>query len=430
MLLSTMIMTSLSSLCTQVIAEETKQVTNNYLALYKDGKQICDAQGKNVLKPQKITSNTPVPIGSVSKFLTAVIAFKLESLGKIDVYEDIEKVIPELKPHVERFGRVNLVDLLSHTSGFPSRGFDKAQETRFKQSIEIINKSNFKSRKPNYSNANYSIAGVFLERKMGIPLKEIFTTYLVKPLKLKNTYFGDSAKDVPIKIYERQGKIIKEAQHWELQEMDAAGQYIASFDDLVTILDNVFNKSDYLDRKTRTMFLAITRPHFEYEMYFGAGYDISMDKPVRYSIGGDLPYASIRIKILPFKKSYALYFNTEYGINDLTESLVHKAKKIYEKEDVKVGNKIANKFEEYFKNPKSLDFVSKSLIVKEPNVKEVFKQLSLHKDKNSKVKYDKVTKTGGYVVSMKVGGKDFYLAVHLNDENKVKGLYAGFDEFH
>ena len=142
-------------------------------------------------KPENIFS-----IGSISKQFTSVCILKLAQEGKLSLQDDIKKYLSEYNSH----GRhITIENLLNQTSGITSytemKGYflksmiDQSEE-------EMINffMNDSLLFEPgtdwSYSNSNYILAGIIIEKVSGKPLTEFYTQNIFTPLEMSNTSVG------------------------------------------------------------------------------------------------------------------------------------------------------------------------------------------------------------------------------------------------
>lgn len=149
-----------------------------------------------------INDNTLYQIGSVTKSFTSAIILKLESEGKLNINDPISKYFPQYL----QWGNITIRELLNHTSGIynyteagifnqirkanPRAEFTPAELVR----IASEHRDYFPPGKGwKYSNTNYVLAGMIIEKVTGKPMGEVMNYYLHHggfPIHLTNTYFA------------------------------------------------------------------------------------------------------------------------------------------------------------------------------------------------------------------------------------------------
>lgn len=178
---------------------DTNDRSSGSIALRADGKLIYqNAFGlKNLEDSQKIKpdSKTAYRIGSISKMFTSVLVFQMVEQGKLSLNDPLSKFYPS----VPFASEITIDQMLQHSSGIHSFTDDPDYpeymevEQSHKQMMARIyaSKPDFKpGEKNSYSNANYLILGYILEKVSGLSYAELLEKNIVKPLRLKRTYYG------------------------------------------------------------------------------------------------------------------------------------------------------------------------------------------------------------------------------------------------
>ncbi|WP_170291676.1 serine hydrolase [Heliobacterium mobile] len=137
-------------------------------------------------------------VGSVTKTFVATTVLQLEQEGKLNIEDSVEKYLPGLIPDGQN---VTLHQLLNHTSGLN----DYATDPQFLGMLALDMKRDWKPQElvafatqktslPKgqfyYSNTNYIILGLIVEKVDGMPLDTSIKNRIIKPLKLKKTYLA------------------------------------------------------------------------------------------------------------------------------------------------------------------------------------------------------------------------------------------------
>jgi D-alanyl-D-alanine carboxypeptidase len=238
------------------------------IAVVKDGQiAYVHAYGNASLDP-----NTPAKpdmrysIGSVSKQFTATAILLLQEQGKLSLDDKVAKFLPDLT----RANEVTIRQLLSHTSGYQDYWpqdyvFPMMLEPGTAQKILDI-----WARKPldfepgtqwQYSNTNYVIAGVIVEKASGMTLVQFLREKVFTPLGMKRVADVNEAKlgNPDPTGYLRyalgpQRPAPKEGKGW----LFAAGELAMSAEDLarwdISIMDQkVLKPASYLALETETL---------------------------------------------------------------------------------------------------------------------------------------------------------------------------------
>ncbi len=166
---------------------------------------------------KKINSRSKFRIGSISKTFTSVLILKAEEDGKLNLDDTIESYFPD----IPNSNKITVDNLLSHRSGIfnftdSSDYTDYMLEPKSRaELIDII--SNFDSsfkpgRRSSYSNSNYVLLTIILEKIYSKDYSEILLDKIIKPLRLNSTYYGGviNINDNEARSYIYAGKWIKQ----------------------------------------------------------------------------------------------------------------------------------------------------------------------------------------------------------------------------
>lgn len=168
------------------------------LAISQNGKTIYSkAIGKADVETNKdINTESKFRIGSISKTFTATLIFKAIDEKKITLNQTISKFFPTVK----NAEKITVANLLNHHSGifnFTNNPDYLQWNTQRKTREELVSlisasPSNFEpNSKAEYSNSNYVLLSIILEKLYKKPYATILKEKIVNPLKLANTYYGD-----------------------------------------------------------------------------------------------------------------------------------------------------------------------------------------------------------------------------------------------
>ncbi|WP_437579341.1 serine hydrolase domain-containing protein [Sorangium sp. So ce887] len=151
----------------------------------------------------KVPVDGQVRIGSNTKPFTAVVVLQLVGDGKVDLDAPIETYLPGLVRGEGIDGReITVRQLLQHTSGLPDfvgllLGDDlyKAIRTyvqpRALVDLALTQPGKAPGSEWAYSNTNYILAGLLIEKVTGRPLNEEITTRVIERIGLRHTYVPD-----------------------------------------------------------------------------------------------------------------------------------------------------------------------------------------------------------------------------------------------
>src|SRR6201988_547858 len=171
------------------------------IAVVKDGKIVyLNAYGSARLEPKTpATSGMRYSIGSISKQFTAVALLLLQEQGKLSLDDKVAKFVPNLT----RANEVTIRQLLSHTSGYQDYWPQDYVMPMMLHPVTAEKILDTWGRKPldfepgtkwQYSNTNYVIAGVIVEKISGEPLLQFLQQKIFAPLNMKSVADTDKTK--------------------------------------------------------------------------------------------------------------------------------------------------------------------------------------------------------------------------------------------
>ncbi|MET9882981.1 serine hydrolase domain-containing protein [Streptomyces sp. NPDC006430] len=147
----------------------------------------------------KVPTDGQVRIGSNTKAFTAVVVLQLVGEGKIGLDATVDTYLPGLVRGEGIDGRrITVRQLLQHTSGLPEYGIhvdDDEIRNRYFEPRELLDIAlRYKADAApgttwGYSNTNYVLAGLIVQKVTGRPLAEEMDRRIIKRIGLRHTYF-------------------------------------------------------------------------------------------------------------------------------------------------------------------------------------------------------------------------------------------------
>jgi D-alanyl-D-alanine carboxypeptidase len=147
-------------------------------------------------------------IGSVTKIFSAAVLLQLADEGKLTLDAPVNRYLPGLLPD----SRITVRHVLSHRSGlydytndlFAStvRGFE-AVRTKVFTYRQLVARSLRHARTSapggaySYSNTNFVVAGLLIEKLTGHPVRAAYENRIIKPLKLRDTFYVHPNTAIP-----------------------------------------------------------------------------------------------------------------------------------------------------------------------------------------------------------------------------------------
>lgn len=262
-------------------------------------------------------------IASVSKQFTAICVLQLAQAGKLALNDDIRKYLPEYNSH----GRIITIEnILYQTSGITSytEKSDYASVMTTAHTPEQIMRYFMDDSllfEPgtdwSYSNSNYTLAGMIVERVSGQSLGQYYSQHIFIPLQMSNTFFEnrDSIVAGTVGGYEQteSGKYIPatfEDQSWSF----GCGGINSTVDDLLK-WDNALYTDILLRAEWRTKaFTALHLPNGQ-DTHYGAGFGVTNAAGMQFiEHGGSQHGFESDILRVPGKRLYVVVLsNNETG---------------------------------------------------------------------------------------------------------------------
>ncbi|MYS83965.1 serine hydrolase [Streptomyces sp. SID5474] len=193
----------------------------------------------------KVPRDGQVRIGSNTKAFTAVVVLQLVGEGRIGLDDKVDTHLPGLVRGEGIDGRrITVRQLLQQTSGLPNYSDHLGEEVRYFEPRELVDialrhKADFDpGTKWKYSNTNYVLAGLIVEKVTGRHLAQEMDQRIIKRIGLRHTYFP-APGDATIREPHPKGyyRVSADAPPTDITEIDpswgwAAGQLISTNSDL------------------------------------------------------------------------------------------------------------------------------------------------------------------------------------------------------
>jgi D-alanyl-D-alanine carboxypeptidase len=167
-----------------------------------EGSQLVytHAYGKAHLDPpEAATAEMRYSIGSISKQFTAAAILLLQEQGKLSLNDAVGKYVPGLT----RGDEVTIRQILSHTSGYQDYWPEDYLMTPMMKPATAQEILDTWAKKPldfepgtqwQYSNTNYVIAGLIVEKVSGQRLMDFLEEHVFHPLGMKSVWDSDETK--------------------------------------------------------------------------------------------------------------------------------------------------------------------------------------------------------------------------------------------
>jgi len=167
----------------------TGTISRLSVAIEQGGQTRYAFAGKDE-KPRNVefTAKTPLPVASITKVFTATLIVKLVEDGKISLYDNVRRFIPEFP-----FDDVLLLNLLTHTSGCRNRtkGYSRAGKELFYDDLcrEFPVDTDFR-----YFSSGYDVLADVVERISGMTLQDYGRQVVFDRIGMGSTVFPDDGQ--------------------------------------------------------------------------------------------------------------------------------------------------------------------------------------------------------------------------------------------
>jgi D-alanyl-D-alanine carboxypeptidase len=259
---------------------EQRGVPSASIAVIQHGKlAYTHAYGRAHIDPDKAaTPEMRYSIGSVSKQFTAAAILILQEQGKLSLDDAVGKYVPDLT----RGNEVTIRQILSHTSGYQDYWPEDYLMTPMMKPTSTQYIVDTWAKKPldfepgtqwQYSNTNYVIAGMIVEKVSGQKLMEFLAEHIFHPLSMKSVYDTDQDKlttaDATAYVRAALGPLRpapKEGRNW----MFAAGELAMTPHDLALWNESLIAQSLLKPESYRQMFTSVKLKNGQ-DSHYGLG---------------------------------------------------------------------------------------------------------------------------------------------------------------
>lgn len=220
------------------------------LAISRNGKVLfSSAWGSADLEHGvPLTTGSVIEAGSVSKQFAAAAILLLQQQGKLSLEDDVRKYVPELPDYGTP---IKLRHLLNHTSGLRDwgsvmemAGWPRTTKTYSNaDALAIIARQKALNHKPGseyiYSNSNYNLFAIIVERVSGKSLAAYTHEYIFEPAGMTKTQWRDDFKRIV------PNRAIAYAKAGNGYETDMPNEYVYGNGGLLTTTEDLLKWNDY-----------------------------------------------------------------------------------------------------------------------------------------------------------------------------------------
>jgi CubicO group peptidase (beta-lactamase class C family) len=176
------------------------------LLVVKDGKVIKEkAYGISNIETNRATQLTDrFDMGSIGKTFTATIIMQMVNEKKLSLDQKVKEILPDFP---DKWRTTTIRHLMSHQSGIPDyalmTGIGLMDTYDQKKWIDTVYRADLDfptGRLYQYSNSNFTILGLIIEKISAKTYREVVQTRIFDPARLTNTGFKDAGKGLPVGI--------------------------------------------------------------------------------------------------------------------------------------------------------------------------------------------------------------------------------------
>ncbi len=255
-------------------------------------------------KDLPISYNSLFKVASLTKPITALVALKLISTGKLGLDEPLDKYWKDtdLKNDI-RTKKLTPRIILSHQTGFPNwRYLTKSKKLTF----EFEPATKFQ-----YSGEGFEYLRKAIESKFGKKLEELAEYLIFKPAKMNDTHFWwDKAVDEKryVKNYDKDGKAFETTKYYQA---NAAANLLTTVEDYGNFIAYVLNGADL----SQSVFNEMTKNQVQLKQndFFGLGWEkltgFSGEEYALMHTGKDPGVNTLAIMFPKSKNGYVIFLN-------------------------------------------------------------------------------------------------------------------------
>ena len=258
----------------------------------------------NIDKGKPASYNSIFKVASLTKPITALVALKLISAGKLGLDEPLDKYWkdPDLK-NDNRTKKLTPRIILSHQTGFPN--------WRYLTEKKILSFDFEPGTKFQYSGEGFEYLRKVLEAKFGKNLEALADELVFKPAKMNDTHFWwDKFMDENryVKNYDKDGKALETVKYYKA---NAAANLLTTVEDYGNFLTYILNGADLSQSVNEEM--KKNQVKLKENDYFGLGWEkligFSNDEYALMHTGKDPGVNTLAIIFPKSKNGYLIFLN-------------------------------------------------------------------------------------------------------------------------
>lgn len=288
-------------------------------------------------------------IGSNTKVMTALGILKLREEGKLSLDDDIKKYIPEfeVKSYFE-YDKITIENLLMHRSGLVSDLFHLILDrTRDYHEVIAELKDTYLTVEPgkmfSYSNVEYTVLGIIIERVSGLSYTEYIQKEIAKPLGIQVHFLLNEVARKPYAsrislCYDKRGKAVEDMlstllpagsnTYMSLNDFAKFGQMFLNKDngllksEILEFMETL-NLEDPIDRELQNVGYSLIHNQYDFGEKVGKVLGHGGNTTCHHSIFNYIPHLNVGIVVMT-NSQRAIELSGMAGITVLVEYLKEK----------------------------------------------------------------------------------------------------------
>ena len=212
------------------------------------GRGFCDID-----KQVPCTADSPFSMGSTTKFVTGLVAATLAAEKKLSLDEPLINRWPEFRLSDPRWIEINLKDVLSQRSGLGSVDWPYFWDETLTRQHYVGRVAFVPMAKPfrsgwRYANANFVIAGAYLERVSGQSWEALVRERLLLPLAMTHSGFEAPVGKTAGYVLDGNGAFAR-VPHLNTPAIGPAGSLVSTARDFSSLLQAVLDNGQWQGRQ-------------------------------------------------------------------------------------------------------------------------------------------------------------------------------------
>ncbi|MFP7285680.1 serine hydrolase domain-containing protein [Shouchella clausii] len=278
--------------------------------LFSQGYGYADLEQKIVMNPQQ----TILPLGSLTKTLTAAVAVQLAHQQALDLHTDIRSYMKDISLALYSDEPITLHHLLTHTAGLDKAIYGMTAKTPDKMvDLGVYLQGYLQNqppvRKPGqryaYSNTGLGLAAYLVEAASGLPYEEYVARSLFHPLNMPSAAINAQPSAATARSYQYDGNSFMQLPYSYIN-LPGAGGVSTTPEEWAHFMIALLNEGRYQGKQVLTADMVETmqaRQYTEHPALEGIGYGLFRSRLPGGQLAlwhnGDVDGFSAKMELLP-----------------------------------------------------------------------------------------------------------------------------------